>query len=108
MWLGTASQVAQWWRERAALSARLEAALGGPVLVVNHGGSKPLTRPATVWVNLPESNGTLRLVDSKGGQKLPKTVAIDAWRAAVVLEGLAPGEHRWNVYFDRAAHSVAH
>lgn len=108
MWLGTASQIAQWWRERSVLSARLEAAIGGTVLVVNHGGSEPLARPATVWVNLPESGGTLRLVDSKGSQKLPKTVAIDAWRAAVVLEGLAPGEYRWNVYFDRAAQSAAY
>ena len=106
IWLGTASQIAQWWRERATLSARLEAATSGTVLVVNHSGLKPLSRSATVWVNLPESGGTLRLVDSKGSQKSPKTVAIDAWRSSVVLEGLTPGEHRWNVYFDRAAKSA--
>ena len=30
----------------------------------------------------------------------PKVGSVDAWRASVLLEGLAPGEHRWSVQFD--------
>lgn len=102
MWMGTASQVSQWWRERDAINARLEVGEGGVVLVVGISESKRSTRPATVWVNLPESGGILRLADNKSSQKPPKIGVVDAWRASIVLDGLAPGEHRWRLYFDPA------
>jgi hypothetical protein len=103
MWMPTANQLTQWWRERESVSARLEVGADGPVLVVNLAGSKRLTRPATVWVNLPESGSGMRLVDNKSGQKSPRIGVVDAWRASIVLDGLAPGEHRWSVNFDPAA-----
>jgi hypothetical protein len=103
MWMPTANQLAQWWRERGSLSARLEAGADGPVLVVNLADSKRLTRPATVWVNLPEPGSVLSLVDNKSGQKSPRIGVVDAWRTSIVLDGLAPGEHRWSVYFGPAA-----
>lgn len=106
MWLATASQVAQWWRERGSLHARMEAGLNGPVLVVTQSGTKPSTQPATVWVNLPESGSVLRIADTGGGKNLPKVSSVDAWRASVSLEGLAPGEHRWSVHFDRTPGSL--
>ena len=101
MWLATASQVSQWWRERDAISARMELGPSGPVLVVNQSGAKPMTKPAAVWVNLPRSGGVLRLVDTGVSKISPKLGSVDAWRAAVLLEGLAPGEYRWLVQFDQ-------
>jgi hypothetical protein len=100
MWLATASQVSQWWLEREAVSARLEVGPSGPVLVVNQGGAKPMTQPAAVWVNLPKSGSVLRLTSTGVSKISPKVGSVDAWRASVLLEGLAPGEHRWSVQFD--------
>jgi hypothetical protein len=100
MWLATASQVSQWWLEREAVSARLEAGPSGPVLVVNQGGAKPMTQPAAVWVNLPKSGSVLRLTSTGVSKISPKVGSVDAWRASILLEGLAPGEHRWSVQFD--------
>jgi hypothetical protein len=100
MWLSTASQVSQWWRERDAISARMEIGPSGPVLVVNQSGIKPLTQSAAVWVNLPKSGSVLRLIDAGASKISPKLGSVDAWRVSVLLEGLAPGEHRWSVRFD--------
>lgn len=100
MWLATASQVTRWWRERETIHARLEAGLSGPVLVVTQTGAQSGTLPATVWVNLPGPGSVLRIVDTGGGKKLPKVGSVDAWRASVSLEGLAPGEHRWSIHFE--------
>jgi hypothetical protein len=100
MWLATASQVSQWWLERDAVSARLEVGPSGPVLVVNQTGTKPMTQPAAVWVNLPKSASVLRLANTGVSKISPKVGSVDAWRASVLLEGLAPGEHRWSVQFD--------
>lgn len=102
MWLTTASQVAQWWRERESIRVRMEIGPAGPVLVVNQSGTKPMTQPAAVWVNLPVSGSVLRLANIGAAQNLPKIGSVDAWRASVLLEGLAPGEYRWAVKFDQA------
>lgn len=101
IWLATARQVAEWWRERERVSARLEFDVVAPILTVTIKGEAPLRQAATVWVNLPESGSSLRLVARGNDQKPPKTADIDAWRAAIVLEGLAPGQHQWYVHFDR-------
>ena len=60
-----------------------------------------------MWVNLPESGTALRLVARGSYQNTPKIASVDAWRSAVVLEGLAPGEYQWQLYFDRPASSGA-
>lgn len=101
MWLATAGHVAQWWHERGRVSARLDPDGVAPQLAVAIKGEAPLKQAVTVWVNLPESGSSLRLVPRGNDKWVPKIVRVDAWRAAVVLEGLAPGEHRWNLYFDR-------
>lgn len=107
VWLATATQVADWWRERARVSARLESAAIGVQLKVTVTGSAPLGRAASVWVNLPESGSLLRLVAPGGAGKVPRITSVDNWRSAVVLEGLAPGEYVWGIYFDRPAASAS-
>lgn len=106
MWLATAGQVADWWRERERVSARLESGAVAPQLTVTIKGATLLPQAATVWVNLPESASSLRLVARGSYGTAPKIVRVDAWRAAVVLEGLAPGEYHWDLYFDRPTTSA--
>jgi hypothetical protein len=101
MWLTTASQVAEWWRERERINIRLESGAVAPLLTVTIKGEASLKQAAMAWVNLPESGSTLRLVARGNHAKSPKIANIDTWRAAVVLDGFAPGEYRWDVYFDR-------
>ena len=101
MWLTTSGQIADWWRERERVTARLEAGATVPQLTVTVKPGLPLRQAATVLINLPESGGTVRLVARSSNEKLPKVASLDAWRAAVVLDGLAPGEYQWSVYFDR-------
>jgi hypothetical protein len=101
MWLATATQVAEWWRERERVNIRLESGAAAPQLTVTIKGEGSLKQAAMVWVNLPESGSNLRLVARGNYAKSPKIANIDIWRAAVVLEGLAPGEYHWDVYFDR-------
>lgn len=106
MWLATSGQVADWWRERERVTARLEAGVTAPQLTVTVKAGPPLQQAATVLINLPESGSIVRLVARGSYEKLPKVASVDPWRAAVVLDGLASGEYQWYVYFDRAAAAV--
>lgn len=101
MWIATAGQVAEWWRERDLVSTRLEPGATGAQLSITIKGKDRLKQPVAVWVNLPESGSTLRLLARGNYEKSPKVASVDAWRAAVVLDGLAPGEYQWQIFFDR-------
>lgn len=102
MWIAPGRQVAGWWRERERVNAQLLVSDEGPQLTVKINGEGPLDQAVAVWVNLPDAGTSLRLVARDSHQKVPKIADIDSWRAAVVLAGLAPGEYRWSVYFDRS------
>ena len=101
MWAATGSQVADWWRARAAITVSVDTGAAPPVLTVRIGSGYATQRTAAVWVNLPESGRNLRLLGAGGTTVIPATAAVDAWRAAVLLKGLAPGEYRWQLYFER-------
>ena len=103
VWMATAGQVADWWRERERVSVRLESGATGPRMVVSILPGAALKQAATVSVNLPVMDATLRLVARGGPEKTPRVARLDAWRAAVVLDGLAAGDHQWDMYFDRPA-----
>ncbi len=101
MWLATSGQVADWWRERERVDIKLESSPTALQLSVTVKGSTPLEQPVSVWINLPESGASLR-ISPNGQAKSPlKIDTVDAWRAAVVLTGLAPGIHSWQIHFDR-------
>ena len=99
-WLTTAGQVADWWRERRRVSVRLEPGDNSPRLVVSIGPGDALRKSATVLVNLSAMASTLRLVPRGIYEKAPRIAPVDAWRAAVVLDGMATGEYQWDMYFD--------
>lgn len=100
-WLATAGQVADWWRERERISVRFESGVTGPRMVISVLPGSALRQAATVAVNLPEMGATLRLVARGNSAKTPRIAKLDAWRAAVVLDGMAAGDYQWDMYFDR-------
>jgi hypothetical protein len=99
MWLTTASQIAEWWRER--VNIRLESNAGLPRLTVAVKGTTSLQKAAMILVNIPEAGSKLRLKAHGSYEKLPKIIKYDSWRDAIVLEGWAPGQYHWDLYFDR-------
>ena len=102
-WLATAGQVANWWRERERVNVRLEPGAAGLRMVVSVLAGTALQQAAMVSVNLPEMGSTLRLVARGNYEKTPRVARLDAWRAAVVLDGMPAGEYQWDVYFERPA-----
>lgn len=103
MWVAPGAEVAQWWRNRAKVSVRLEHNAKAPILVVSVHGSEDVKSPLSVWVNLPATGKGLRLESADMDDPLPSVVRLDAWRSAVMLSGLAPGEYCWYLYFDAAS-----
>jgi hypothetical protein len=99
VWLATASQVAESWRQRARVDVRLDSG-DAPLLTVTVRGNSPLKQAVAVWVNLPVSHSRLRLSTPVAYPHSPKIAVVDAWRAAVLLDGLAPGVYRWTLHFD--------
>ena len=102
MWTATAGRVAAWWRERARVRVALDTAVAPPLLTVVVSGTEPLRQAVTLLVNLPQATSALSLVGDADETATPKVVAVDKWRHALILEGLAPGPHHWFLDFDRA------
>ncbi|MGQ0709782.1 MAG: polysaccharide deacetylase family protein [Rhodoferax sp.] len=100
VWMSTAADVAQWWRERAKITSQLEFDGERPLLVVTVYGSEPVRNPAAVWVNLPRIGARLRLQSLQADNPTPAVAPMDAWRAAVLLQDLDPGEYRWYLQFE--------
>lgn len=100
MWMSTAGGVAQWWRERSRISVRLVPNSKAPILVVTVQGENELTIPAAVLINLPQMDGSLRIESPEADNPLPMVGKIDAWRSAIILDGLVPGDYCWYLYFD--------
>lgn len=103
MWLATSGQVADWWRERERVVIKLESSPTALQLTVTVKGNTPLQQPVTVWINLPESGAFLRALPNGQVASALKIDTVDAWRAAVILTGLSPGSHSWQLLFDRPA-----
>lgn len=100
LWLASANQIAQWWRERERVSVSMDTKTSPPLLTVKITGEKPIQLAATAWVNLPDAGSVPRLEAVERYTKSPRVAIVDTWRAAIILDGLAPGEYRWYMYFD--------
>ena len=101
IWVATAGQAADWWRERDRVSFRLETDPTAPLLSVTIKGNTPLKQAVAVYINLPESRTVMRLVSRTGPENSVKIVPIDVWRSALILKDLAPGTYSWHLHFDR-------
>jgi hypothetical protein len=105
-WMATASQIAAWWRERERVTVRLEGEADAPILTMEIQGTEPIKEAVTIWVNLPTSGQTVRLIPVVPGgpaESMPTVTTVDHWRAGLLVSGLAPGSHRWQVQFVRAS-----
>jgi peptidoglycan/xylan/chitin deacetylase (PgdA/CDA1 family) len=98
-WLATASQVAQWWRARERVKVWVNADVSPALLTVEVTGDAPLTEAITLLANLPEPGGKLHLVADAAYLVTPTVSAYDPLRAAIVLDGLAPGKYYWYLNF---------
>jgi hypothetical protein len=101
IWVATASQVADWWRERERVSFKLETDPIAPLLNVTIKGNTPLAQAVALYVNLPQSKSVMRVVSRNGLENSVTITPIDAWRSALILKNLAPGTYQWHLYFDR-------
>ncbi len=105
-WMATAARIADWWRERERVAVRLDGAADAPVLTLEVLGTEPIKEAVTVWVNLPTSGQSLRLIPISTvgpAENMPTITSVDPWRAGVLVSGLAPGTYRWQVQFIKAA-----
>ncbi|MDT8990060.1 polysaccharide deacetylase family protein [Curvibacter sp. APW13] len=100
MWMTSAGEIAQWWRDRARVAVRLEPNAKAPILVVSVQGGVPVRERTVAWLNLPSMASRLRLEAADLDDPTPPVVKVDAWRSGVVLDGLVPGEYCWYLYFD--------
>jgi hypothetical protein len=103
LWMTSSRNIAQWWRDRARIAARLEPTEKGLQLKVTVLGALSPKDPVAIWINLPYVGAVLRLESPIINNPLPATGAIDAWRTAVILEELVPGEYEWNIHFENTA-----
>jgi hypothetical protein len=107
LWMTTARNVAQWWRDRARIAARLEPTDKGLQLKVTVLGALSPKDPVAVWINLPYAGAHLQLESPTMNNPLPATGVIDAWRTAVILDELIPGEYEWYVHFEKGTSIIS-
>lgn len=103
VWLSTSSKVAQWWRDRSRIAAKVESSDKGALLRVSIVGALSPKEPVAIWVNLPQARARLRLESPLLDNPLPQVGRIDDWRTAIVLQELEPGEYEWYLHFDEPA-----
>lgn len=110
LWVRTAAQIAQWWRDRDRISVEMAPDEHGILLKVTVVATYTPKLPVAVWLNLPRPGARLRLESPDPTNPTPPVVTVDAWRSAVLLQELVPGEYDWYVHFDgpAAAEAAAH
>lgn len=102
IWMASANQIAQWWRNRERVTVALEPQEPGLLLRVRVAETLASSQPLVVWVNLPHPNRVLRLQPLQKGGALARVAPEDNWRAAIVLGNLAAGEYTWRLQFEEA------
>lgn len=99
LWTASASDVAQWWRERERI--RLSSNFTGKRLEINITitGDKPV-KGATLTVMQPHKGPLLAINSTKIGGVSPTVVKIDDYRAALVFDSLSPGNYFYQATFE--------
>jgi hypothetical protein len=98
MWMATASQIAQFWRERERVRVQIEGDAHKPFLAVQIAGTTLLTEAVVVWVNLQKkSQGVVGVFNIDGSAAPVSLISVDPWRIGVVLNQLAPRNYKWQL-----------
>jgi hypothetical protein len=100
LWLASAGQVADWWRERERL--KLSSSYIGKRLEFNITvtGEKPLNG-ASLILMLPQKGIFPTIQSLKIGTIKPAISKIDNYRAVVILGTLNPGNYAYQVTFSQ-------
>jgi hypothetical protein len=98
VWLASANQVTQWWRNRDRF--KLDAAYNGKRFDMNITikGSEPVAG-ASVVVMLPKRGFIPNVTGTKVGMPLPTVQFIDDFRASIIYPTLDPGNYSYQVTF---------
>ena len=75
MWMASANQIAQWWRQREQVSVTLEPHPDGYLLTATVARPVTLAQPLSIWINLPRSDGLVRVLPKNKADKPPTVVA---------------------------------
>lgn len=98
LWLASAGQVADWWRQRERF--RVKSRISGRrfELDVSVLGKTPV-QGGTVMVMLPQKDLLPVVKLTKTGGTAPLVQKVDAYRAAIIFPSLAPGNYGYQVTF---------
>ncbi len=98
VWLASANQVTQWWRNRDRF--KLDTAYNGKRFDMNITikGSEPVAG-ASVVVMLPKRGFVPNVAGTKIGMPSPTVEVIDDFRASIIYPTLKPGNYSYQVTF---------
>ena len=102
-WIASASQIAQWWRQREQVSVTLEPHPDGYLLTATVARPVTLAQPLSIWINLPHRNSLVRVLPQNKADTPPTVVSVDAWRSVITLRAPPAGRHQWLLQFDESA-----
>ncbi len=103
VWMASAKQIAQWWRNRDRVRVTLEPHPQGYVVSATVARAVEVQEPLSILVNLPHLNSRVLLQALKPGDKLPELRMVDPWRAAITLRAPAAGHYAWLLKFEESA-----
>ncbi len=98
VWLASAGQVADWWRERERFRMSYKTSGKRVEFNITITGKNPLNG-ATVMVMLPQKGFMPDVESSKIGMPKPVVTKIDDYRASVVFSSLPPGNYAYQLTF---------
>ncbi|RJF92415.1 hypothetical protein D3871_27755 [Noviherbaspirillum saxi] len=98
LWLASAGQVADWWREREHLRVSTVSSGKRLELDITVVGKKRLNG-ASVIVMLPQKGPPPTVQPVKTGLAKPTVVKLDEYRAAIMFGALEPGDYAYQVTF---------
>lgn len=101
IWPVTAFDIVNWWRERQRLQVNLDTKSSKLRLTVDLKGVEPLTRPASIYINLPYINDVVELAPEQMDSNGATISSVDPWRAVVKINQLKPGKYSWDINLKR-------
>lgn len=99
LWLASAGQVAEWWRERERF--RINSRFSGKRLEMDVSvvGKEPV-KGGTVVLMLPQKDAHPTVKSTKTTGYQPTLKMLDSYRVAIVFGNLAPGDYSYQVSFN--------
>lgn len=103
VWMASAKQIAEWWRNRDRVRVNLESHPQGYVVSATVARAVEVQEPLSILVNLPHPNSRVLLQALKPGDKLPEVRMVDPWRAAITMRAPVAGHYAWLLKFEESA-----